>query len=202
MTSAAAPTRAELAETASLLERSRDELLDFCRRLPATDWNRSDGAGRWTVAQILDHLVIIEKRSVPVLEAMIQAGPDPDWAAKTLHKDAILARAEVVEKPVVAPAPLHPSLTPEPERLLTEFAAARQATLGLLARPGLELKQYVRTHPAFGDVNLLQNLRLLAFHTRRHLSQMRGCTEAESHATPASGQALVHGAEASWAKSR
>ena len=171
----AIPSSKELAEAKAILEASRDQLLAFCAGLSPADWAKSDGDSRWSIAQILDHLVIVERRSVALLENLTQGTPDPDWEAKTAAKDSILARAAVVEQRISAPAAIQPGPAPDPVALQRDFRAAREETLALAARPGVPLKHFVRTHPAFGDVTALQNLRLLGYHTQRHLSQMRGC---------------------------
>jgi len=169
------PSSEELAEAKAILEASRDQLLAFCAGLSPADWAKSDGDSRWSIAQILEHLVIVERRSVALLENLAQGTPDPDWEAKTAAKDSILARAAVVEQRISAPAAIHPGPAPDPVYLQRDFRAAREETLALAARPGVPLKHFVRTHPAFGDVTALQSLRLLGYHTQRHLSQMRGC---------------------------
>jgi hypothetical protein len=171
----ALPSAQEIASAREVLQSSRDQLLAFCARLQPEDWRRSDGDGRWTIAQILDHLVIVEERSAAIFEALVNGTPDPDWEAKTAHKDSLLERAAVVEVRVQAPPAIHPTAAPDGPALLGKFQTVRARNLALANRPGLPLKQYVRAHPVFGDVNALQNLRLLGYHTQRHLSQMRGC---------------------------
>lgn len=169
------PSPEELARTQAILESSRDEVFGFCARLAPSDWAKSDGDSRWTIAQILDHLLIVERGVAAVLENMLSAAPDPDWEAKTAAKDGRLASAAVVETRVSAAPAVLPHTDPNPEALLRDFREAREHMLALAARPGVPLKQYVRVHPVLGEVNALQNLRLVGYHTLRHLTQMRGC---------------------------
>lgn len=170
------PSPQELAQAQTILESSRDELLAFCAHLAPSDWTKSDGASRWTIAQILDHLVIVERGVAALLENMVStAAADPDWEVKTAAKDGRLASAAVVETRVSAVPAVLPHPDPNPEALLHDFREAREHMLALAARPGVALKQYVRVHPVLGEVNALQNLRLVGYHTLRHLSQMKGC---------------------------
>ena len=171
----AVPTPAELQAAIENLERSRDAVLAHCSGLSASAWERSDGPGRWSPAGILEHLVIIERRSLGLVSAMLTQPAEPDWHARTAAQDARLPGAVVVETKIQAPPPLQPQGGADPRTLLDDFGAARAATLAFAATPGQPLKQHLRSHPAFGELNGYQWLLLIGYHTERHLGQMRGC---------------------------
>ena len=172
---AALPSPAERAETVSLLESSRDHLLALCRGLHPEDWARSDCAGRWTVAHVLEHLVIIDQRVAANLERMLGQPAEPDWHAKTAAADAALAATAVVVQPLNAPAPIQPQGGQSPEKLLADFEAARAKLLDVARNAALALKEHTANHPILGPLHGQQWLRVTAHHTERHLTQMRAC---------------------------
>ncbi|TAN24339.1 MAG: DinB family protein [Acidobacteria bacterium] len=172
----AIPTLEETHETVRLLERSRDELVAHCAALSPTDWARSDGPGRWTQAGILEHLLIVERGIQKRMEAILAGPADPDWEAHTTAKDAVAPEVAQVTERVMAPERLHPTGKAAPAESLAAFQAARAQTIALAQQPGVPFKQYTFEHPALGLLNGFQVLRVTAYHTLRHLGQMRGCS--------------------------
>lgn len=175
MPDTAIPTPSERAAATRELEQSRDELLQTCAALTPSDWTRTDGAGRWTVAGIVEHLGIVERRVHTAIEAMLAAPAEPDWAEGTAGQDDRIPAAATVTTPIVAPEVLHPHSGQPSEQLLAEFKAARAANLELSQRPGLPLKEHTRVHPVLGRLHGLQWLRITAYHTRRHRAQIERC---------------------------
>ncbi|HUX67623.1 MAG TPA: DinB family protein [Terriglobales bacterium] len=174
-TASAVPTAAEMAAAIANLERSREAVLAHCAGLADGAWERSDGPGRWSAADILEHLVIVERRSLGLLASMLEQPPEPDWQERTAGREAMLPRAAVAEEKIVAPPPLQPQRGSTPPALLADFAAARAATLAFAATPNQPLKEHTRKHPVLGTLNGYHWLLLIGYHTQRHLSQMRGC---------------------------
>ncbi len=172
----AIPTHEETNETVRLLERSRDELTAHCATLTPADWERSDGPGRWTQAGILEHLVIVERGIHQRIESLLGSPADPEWEAHTAGKDAVAPEVAEVTVRVMAPERLHPTGQPTPAESLAAFQAARTQTIALAQRPGVPFKQYTFKHPALGLLNGSQVLRVTAYHTLRHLGQMRRCS--------------------------
>lgn len=171
----AIPTLEERNETVRLLEHSRDALVAHCAQLSPADWARSDGPGRWTQAGILEHLVLVESGIRKRMEAMLASPADPDWEAHTAGKDAVAPEVANVTKRVMAPERLHPTGQATPAESLAAFQAARAQTIALAQQPDVPYKQYTFEHPALGLLNGLQVLRVTAYHTLRHLGQMRHC---------------------------
>lgn len=170
---AAIPTAAERAAAVAHLEATRDALLAHCSTLDPAAWQRSDGEGRWTVSNILEHLVIVEQRSMGLFEKMLTQPAEPDWHARTAAQDARLPFTVTVTEKIQAPAPLHPQGAATPTQLMADFAAARAATIAFAQIPGQPLKEHTRNHPVLGTLNGYQWLLLAGYHTLRHLGQMQ-----------------------------
>ncbi|HXR97950.1 MAG TPA: DinB family protein [Terriglobales bacterium] len=171
------PTAAEMQYAVSELESTRDALLDTCATLPQNAWTLSDGEARWTAAQVLEHITIVERRVVGLLEKMLGQPPEPDWHDRTASKDAILPHTRVANEKLTAPPPLHPTGQQTPAELIAAFQSARAATLAFAARPHQPLKEHTQKHLALGELNGYQWLVLAAHHTTRHLAQIKRCAQ-------------------------
>ena len=178
------PSPAELAAAVGGLERSRDAVLACCTGLSGDAWARNDSpndvAGRWTVADILEHMLLLETQYTAGLEESLHQPPDPDWEAQTANKDANIAAAAVVRTPLVAPETMQPHGGIAPADLLAQWAAARAATLALAQRPGQALKSHTRPHRILGTINTYQGLLFIVAHTDRHRQQIERCLAAST----------------------
>jgi hypothetical protein len=154
------------------LRATREAVLAHCASLTPEQWAASDGPGRWTAALIIEHLAVLEQRVAGLLENMLKEPPAADWRERTAAQEGRLAEAAVATKKAEAPPVVQPRGEKTPAESLAEFAAARERLLALAARRD-ELEQRVRVHPLFGEVNGWQWLRLTAYHSERHLAQMR-----------------------------
>ncbi|HEY7837854.1 MAG TPA: DinB family protein [Terriglobales bacterium] len=185
------PSPAELAAAVGGLERSRDAVLACCTGLSGDAWahvdspndSSNDGAGRWTVADILEHMLLFETRYTAGLEESLRQPANPEWAAQTANKDAATAQAAVVRTPLVAPATMQPRGGIAPAELLAQWTAARAATIALAVRPGQALKSHTHPHRILGTISAYQGLLFIAAHTDRHRLQIERCLAA---ATPRS----------------
>lgn len=171
----AALTPAETAHAVAELERTRAALLADLPAPGDARWQaRTDGTG-WSVAQILEHLGIVERRVVVLLEKMLTQPPEADWEARTAHQTPLLPRTAVADEKIVAPELLDPKGGKDTAALTAEFEAARAAVIELVRRPGLRLKEHTRDHPVLGTLNGYQWALVTAYHGERHRAQMRRC---------------------------
>lgn len=178
------PSPAELAAAVGGLERSRDAVLACCTGLSGDAWAHDDspngGAARWTVADILEHMLLFETRYMAGLEESLLQPPNPEWAAQTANKDAATAQAAVVRTPLVAPETMQPRGGIAPAELLAQWTAARAATIAMAVRPGQALKSHTHPHRILGTINAYQGLLFIAAHTDRHRQQIERCLAAST----------------------
>lgn len=168
-------TAAERLQVTQELTQSRDALLASLPPLDSPAWQARADAKSWSVAGILEHLVIVERRIHGRLESMLTQPPEPDWHDRTAHQDELVPGVATVTEPVNAPEPLHPQGGRTPSQLREDFLAARAALLEVAARPALPLKEHTFLHPVMGPLNGLQCLRTVAYHSDRHRKQMQRC---------------------------
>lgn len=155
---------ARLAETRDLVHRTAQGLSpEQLQYRPAPD--------RWSVAENLEHITLVEQRILTGLMRTLDQLPDP--AKKSAMTDERLFQnfGRVVQ-PLTAPEPLRPTARWPLTELLPKFDAARQSTLAFAATAcEKDLRCYCMPHPAFGEMDCYQWFILMAGHTARHCNQ-------------------------------
>jgi hypothetical protein len=163
-----------LAPLVKLLEESHANLQrvltgaedEFCSRKPAT--------GGWSITEIVEHLVIIEKRVPRLLQTKL---PEQELASDTSNlqeKDVELVErvgsymAKVSAPDVVKPTGRYKSC----RQALEDFGAARQRTLEYAKSAPPYLRGRLLPHPLLGSIDGYQWLLALAAHTGRHIKQI------------------------------
>ncbi len=142
----------------------------------ADSQSRENGEG-WTIAEIIEHLGIVEGGISKIFERLLikaeaegQASDgrfDPPLSIDELIKSAAGRKFE-------APAHARPEGIKSVEESLVVLEATREALIGLRSRiETVDLSETVFPHPAFGNLNLYQWLIFLGLHERRHLDQMK-----------------------------
>ena len=172
-----------LAPVARLLEDSHADLQraltgvedEFCSRKPA--------AGGWSITEIIEHLIIVEKRVPRLLQAKL---PEQELAPDTLNvqeKDAELVEwvssytFKVNAPELVKPTGRYKSC----RQALEDFVAARQRTLTYVRSAPPYLRGRLLPHPLLGLIDGYQWLLALAAHTQRHVKQIDEIKTAALH---------------------
>lgn len=131
------------------------------------------GAGGWSITQVIEHLVTIEKRVFSLLQAKLPEQEQvPDTS--TPEKDSeIVKQARSRANKINAPDATQPSGHYTNCRdALAAFDTARQHTLAF----ALSNPQYLRgrflPHPVLGPIDGCQWLLAVGAHTQRHVQQI------------------------------
>ena len=161
----------ELSEATRYLTSSREALVDQLTGLSDAQWNFSPGPDRWSIAENVEHLAIIEARIHDRI-AELPTGPAarPDRLNSQIEQ-TILSQVPKRAARFQAPAPLCPSGQWPPEEALIRFLSLRDRTLELLTQAPC-LRGHLFTHPALGDLDGYQWMLALAAHTMRHTNQI------------------------------
>lgn len=147
----------DLIAAVPMLERTPVVLQSLLCGLPS-EWTHVDeGAGTWSVREVLAHLIHGEEADwIPRVRHLMEWGdrkPFPPF-------DRTFAFAEQRERAV--------------EELVDEFSTLRRKSLGSLAALSLTTTDLAREgrHPEFGRVTLSQHLATWVGHDLTHLSQI------------------------------
>lgn len=135
---------------------------------------------RWTVAEIVEHLSITERRLARML-GMLVGKLEAEAAREDGSPFAPVSVAEYVERAsrekYAAPEEIRPKGAPLPDSL-ARLGDSRAAILDL--RPRVERVDGTRAqfpHPVWGPLDLYQWLAFLGHHEQRHLSQIEALKE-------------------------
>ena len=164
---------ARLTETRDLVHRTVEDLsLAQLQYRPASD--------RWSVAENLEHITLVEQRILGGLIRTLEQAPDLTKKCALTDEQLFQNFGRVVQ-PLTAPEPLPPTARWPLRDLLKEFDAARQRTMEFAATAAdtKELRCYFMPHPSFGELDSYQWFILAAGHSARHCNQ---CATVKSSA--------------------
>ena len=156
-------------------------------RLSAAQVNWKPSAGEWSVGQCFEHLIKTNGGFAPVLGRIARGARRPSawekWSPLSGLFGRLLERTLAQEggRKFKAPAKLLPASS-EVEADIIERFAAHQSELAEQVRgvAHVDLKRTIVTSPISGFVtySLLDALRIVVAHERRHFRQARRVTEA------------------------
>jgi DinB superfamily len=163
-------TTEEIIRASRHLSVARGYLLESVSGLSAAQWNFRPHNDSWSIAEILEHLVLIEGRVHAIIGNMINAPEAEPGHEESEMDDFIVSEVARRSIKVKAPIPVCPANRWTGPEALESFIAVREQTMQLLAAP--LLRGRVRPHPFFGPWDGYQWLLAVASHTIRHTSQM------------------------------
>jgi DinB superfamily len=152
-------------------------LLGELDRVPVMLWQRRPAPASWSVAEVLEHLAIVNGRVARNINDRTGAarnagmGPDPDRSPVLPTFD----RARAVDRTtkMAAPPPVQPheqlGAAAARERLEVAHAALLDA---VRASDGVNLVALTLPHPLFGEMNLYQWIAFAGSHEARHAAQV------------------------------
>lgn len=154
------------------LAESRERLLRMAHGLSPEQWHHRPAPDRWTVAECLEHIVIVEAGLLERIQATLEKAPDPSRRSVLEGRDDLLiARVVGRANRLTAPDMLAPTGRWPDDQLLREFESARQRSQEFTATTQADLRSRVFKHPSLGDLDLYQWMLLIAAHCDRHRIQ-------------------------------
>ena len=155
---------------AEYLQQTQERLRNTISPLTEAQWSYKPTTGGWTIADCLEHLVVVESLSLRRLDAAIAEGPKSDDRGLTdeMIMDQIPLRGTKVEAPEFA-RPNGRWISKE--EALRQFDSIRAKTL-ILAAQEIDMRSYRAVHPRFGALDVHQYLLLISSHCQRHLNQI------------------------------
>lgn len=168
-------------EVLVVLRGAQQELDDLLATVPATLADRVPPGGGWTVAQVVEHLAIVEDGTGRLISKLIRQA-DGTTEVDTTPVAASLDRYRVWDasgRPVEAPPLVQPTRAvgladargaqaTARDRLMAAFVAASGRALGSVTHP----------HPVVGPLDVYQWGLFVAHHQRRHCTQIRDILSA------------------------
>ena len=152
------------------LAESRERLLGLVQGLSREQRQYRPAPGRWSVAEIVEHVATVENRILALVEDALKTAPDTTKRS-ALEDHALLADVAGLVTRFQAPEFLVPTGKWQDDELTQQFEAARKRTREFAAATDADLRRYFRAHPVFGELDCYQWLRMAAAHCDRHRAQ-------------------------------
>jgi DinB superfamily len=169
-------------EVLDLLDTHRATLADAVRAVPEPLRGRRPAPERWSVAEILEHLGIVEGNITQLLRARIDAGQAEGLGPERDTSEAV--SKALVDRVLDRSARITTSARSQPTGNMDADAAwdvlvERRRDLEALVRSadGLALGQIIAPHPVFGPLDVYQWLAFVGAHEGRHAQQIREAAE-------------------------
>lgn len=165
------------AEVINYLDTERTALREAVERVLPELRDRQPGADRWSVAQVLQHLFIIEKRiglgmAKWVTDARNEGlGPETDTSSvmNSLPLQLITDRSQRRN----APEEVRPQGDIDAKSAWAALEQSRETLrAAFLAGDGLVLSKVIQPHPVLGPINLYQWMLFVGSHEMRHTAQV------------------------------
>ena len=166
-------TGEELSRASEYLAATRDDLAEAFHGLSAAQWTYKPAPDRWSIAEVVEHLVMAEGRVHSRFAHWPEGAAESNPERTPSEMDArILAEVPVRTPRIQAPAFFVPTGQWSTAEALERFLSGRSETLRLLvATPAL--RAHSMPHPVFGPWDGYQWLLAVAAHCARHIDQIR-----------------------------
>lgn len=171
------PTHPRLQELFAYLSVRRNALREAVDAVPEAQRNQQPEPDRWSVAEVLEHLALVEARFKTFLSDRLSEARASGLAAE-LGTDSVVGtfdQAGILDRSSkhVAPDPVRPQSS-DWKTAWSRLEDARGSFLDVyLSGDGLALADVHYVHPRLGSLNLYQWGVWLGGHEARHTEQIR-----------------------------
>jgi ATP-dependent RNA helicase RhlE len=171
-------THPRTAELVDLLDRTRADLRRAVDAVPAERRGDKPDADRWSVAEVLEHLSIVETRIAGVVAKAI-ADAKPSGLARETSTSSVLTSMNLTElanreRRLTAGDASRPTGTVGADEAWAALTRARKSLYTALREgDGWALEMLSAPHPRLGALNLYQWVVFVAGHEARHAAQIR-----------------------------
>jgi hypothetical protein len=167
------------------LEADRARLALAVERVPPSLRSMRAEPERWSVAEILEHLAIVEQRAITIVNELAAAAPpssDAPGASGPFAFDRSVLRDRT--RRVSAPAPIQPTGRLDAAQAWSMLEHSRTALIAAIrAAEGRDLAAVTRTHPRLGPLTGHEWIAALGGHEERHAAQIEELADALTSST-------------------
>ena len=154
---------------------SEARLLELLQSLTSAQWNFRETPQRWSIAENIEHIIVLEAFITQKIEEVLEWPPEPDKKAFASAKDGrVLDLANSRNSKLKArEAAIPTGRWPNPGELIGELRKTRSRTIAFASETQAELREHFFPHIAFGDLDCYQWLVVLGQHGLRHALQIQ-----------------------------
>ena len=165
-------TNMEREQAVRYLAETRAGVIEAVKGLSEAQFNFKPGPDRWSIAECLEHIAIVENAVLSGVRVRLEKGPAPAADRDVKQIDAmILTTVPDRSTKVKAPPQLVPTSNSTPAANLEHFLASRQQTVNWL-KSDSNLRGHVVDHPVLGPLDGYEWILAAAGHSERHTKQI------------------------------
>ena len=154
------------------MAQAQTKLLRTADDVPADQWRTRPAAGGWCAAEVVAHLIMVERTVVGTADRVVQHPPKYFSRLQRLHFPLALVEARVIKRKT--PIPIDPELLGEKETMLAELRGVRERTLAFMDETKeRNLGVYRWQHAFLGSLSAYEWFEMVARHQLRHEKQLR-----------------------------
>jgi uncharacterized damage-inducible protein DinB len=152
--------------------KTRTGLLSAADAVAAEEWKTRPGDGKWSAAELVAHLIMVERGVIGKADRVAQHPPKRVSLLKRIHIPMALVERRWIRRK--SPVPVEAGMLRDKEAMLAELRTVRERSLAFLEETrGRNLREYYWKHPALGTLNAYEWMQFIASHEVRHTKQMR-----------------------------
>jgi uncharacterized damage-inducible protein DinB len=140
--------------------------------------------GHWSVAEVMEHLSMVERRVADLLTAQVTAARAKNLPGET-ETSSVVASFQNIERvtdrrnKIISPERVRPTGTLDAKASAQALAESRASLLTALQNAdGVALGKLEATHPVLGTLDLYHWIVAFGLHDARHAAQIRETGEA------------------------
>jgi len=153
------------------LTQTRDALIEATKGLSEAQWKFKADPDCWSIAEVVEHLALIEDMVLGILAKIGDAPAGPADRDPKQVDAFILAKMPDRSEKAQAPPQATPTARWTPAATLEHFRESRART-ATIARSTTDLRGHVIPHPAFGPLDGYEWVLAVAAHSERHTKQI------------------------------
>lgn len=162
-----------MAAALQVAETERDHLLHAINGVDDAALDRKGDSGGWSVAEVLEHLRLVEEGSVKLFERRLQRAREQGLGPADAHETGEGDDINLPEAPFGAPEVVRPAPGVSGRAVIAGLEASRQALRRLVAEAApFDLSKVTGRHLVLGELDFYKWVRFIGVHERRHLRQI------------------------------
>ena len=164
------------AETLALLESRAARFSDLVQSLSAEEWRALPDGEAWSIAQICEHVGLVEVGSGKLIaRKMFETPATEEMLAEARGKERLIKKMMRDRAGTARKAPEFVTPTGKwqtRDTLLSDFWQWRGSTIAMLSDPARDPSLFAANHPVWGMLDATGWGLFLATHLERHLEQL------------------------------
>ena len=120
----------ELDSIIACMAKAQRRLLSAADAVPAEEWKTRPSEGRWSAAELVAHLMMVERAVIGKADRVAQKAPKRVSLLMRIHSPMALVESRWIRRK--SPVPVEPEMPRGKEEMLAELRTVRERSLAFL----------------------------------------------------------------------